>query len=60
MPVATDLHFPPDDSEIEVQSIPNAELRVIPSIWGHWAGGRDRNPVDALLLETALREILAS
>jgi homoserine O-acetyltransferase len=42
MPAKTDLYFPPEDSEIEVQNMRPGigELKVIPSIWGHWAGGR--------------------
>ena len=28
MPASTDLYFPPEDSEIEVAHMPNAELRV--------------------------------
>ena len=37
MPSRTDQYFPPEDSEIEVGFMPSAELRVIPSIWGHLA-----------------------
>lgn len=42
LPAKTDLYFPPEDSEIEVESMRPGigELKVIPSIWGHWAGGR--------------------
>lgn len=58
MPSATDLYFPPEDSEIEVNLIPNAELRVIPSIWGHCAGGLGRNPQDTAFIESALQELL--
>lgn len=41
MPSQTDLYFPPEDSEIEVQSMrPGVgTLKIFPSIWGHWAGG---------------------
>jgi homoserine O-acetyltransferase len=39
MPGQTDLYFPPEDSEIEVESLPDGELAVIPSVWGHAAGG---------------------
>ncbi len=39
MPCRHDLYFPPEDNEIEVSSMPNARLEVIPSIWGHLAGG---------------------
>lgn len=58
MPCETDLYFPPEDSDFEVQHMPNAELRVIPSIWGHCAGGPGRNPADTAFLETAIRELL--
>ena len=33
----TDSYFPPVDSEYETKTIPEAELRVIPTIWGHIA-----------------------
>jgi hypothetical protein len=41
MPAKTDLYFPPEDSEIEVENMREGtgELKVFPSIWGHWAGG---------------------
>lgn len=59
MPSQTDQYFPPDDNEIEVSMMPNAELRVIPSIWGHLAGGPGRNPVDTQFIDEALKELLA-
>jgi homoserine O-acetyltransferase len=59
MPCRTDLYFPPEDSEIEVASMPNAEPRVIPSVWGHMAGG-GLNPEDARFIDAALAELLAS
>jgi hypothetical protein len=42
LPGKTDLYFPPEDSEIEVDNMrPGVgTLKVFPSIWGHWAGGR--------------------
>ncbi len=46
MPSQTDLYFPPEDSEIEVASMPNAELRVIPSIWGHRGASPGSDPAD--------------
>jgi homoserine O-acetyltransferase len=57
MPSRTDTYFPPDDSAIEAQHIPGAELRVIPSDWGH-AAGAGSNPADNAFIESALREIL--
>ena len=38
MPGATDLYFPVADNADELQSLRSAELRPIPSIWGHIAG----------------------
>lgn len=31
--------YRPEDSEIEVKHLQHGELAVIPSIWGHIAGG---------------------
>ena len=60
MPGRTDLYFPPEDNEIEVSMMPNAELRPIESIWGHLAGSPGLNPTDAAFVDAALRELLAS
>lgn len=60
MPGQTDLYFPPEDSEYEVSKMPNAELRPIPSIWGHFAGGPGTSPDDVKFLDAALKELLAS
>ena len=54
----TDLYFPPEDNEIEVSMMPNAELRPIESIWGHLAGSPGLNPPDAAFVDAALRELL--
>jgi homoserine O-acetyltransferase len=59
MPCRTDLYFPPEDSAIEVEHLPHAELRVIPSVWGHMAGG-GINPDDARFIDMALKELLAA
>lgn len=42
LPAKTDLYFPPEDSEMEVQAMKSGvgELKIFPSIWGHWAGGK--------------------
>ncbi|KAF7296086.1 AB hydrolase-1 domain-containing protein [Mycena kentingensis (nom. inval.)] len=39
MPSRSDFYFPPEDSEEEVKHLKHGELRVIESIWGHFAGG---------------------
>lgn len=59
MPGRTDLYFPPEDSEIEVAHLPNTELRVFESTYGHIAAF-SLNPVDVKFHNDALREILAS
>src|SRR4051812_39450838 len=57
MPAEKDLYFPPEDNEYEVRHMPNAELRVIPGVWGHFAGG-GANPVDTEFIDRGLRELL--
>jgi homoserine O-acetyltransferase len=58
MPASTDLYFPPEDSAIEVAHLPNAELRVLQTDFGHVAGGPDRVPEATAFIEAALRELL--
>jgi homoserine acetyltransferase len=61
LPAQTDLYFPPEDSEIEVGSMrPGVgTLKVIPSIWGHWAGGPGDSKEDLKWLDEQLREFFA-
>ena len=59
MPSETDQYFPPEDNRIEVSMMPNAELRVIPTIWGHTGGGPGRNPADTAFIDRQLQELLA-
>ena len=58
MPCQTDLYFPPEDSKIEVAHMPHAELCIIPSVWGHMAGG-GINPADSRFINAALEDLLA-
>jgi homoserine O-acetyltransferase len=58
MPSETDLYFRVRDNEREVAQMPNAELRPIPSIWGH-AAGSGLNPSDAAFVDAALNALLA-
>jgi homoserine O-acetyltransferase len=58
MPAEKDLYFPPEDEEYAVQYIRDAELRVIPGVWGHFAGG-GANPADIKFIDDALKELLA-
>ena len=58
MPAEKDLYFPPEDEEYAVKPMPNAELRVIPGVWGHFAGG-GANPTDTAFIDQGLRDLLA-
>ncbi len=58
MPGRTDLYFPPEDSEIEVAQLSNAELAVIQSDWGHYAGG-GRDAADTAFIDGKLAALLA-
>jgi homoserine O-acetyltransferase len=58
MPCATDLYFTPEDNAIEVAQMPQADLRVIDSVWGHYAGGPGRNPEATAMIEGAIAELL--
>lgn len=60
MPCLTDLYFPVADNEIQVDLMSNAELRPIPSDWGHIAGGPGLNPEDSSFIDQAHKELLAS
>jgi homoserine O-acetyltransferase/O-succinyltransferase len=57
MPCETDLYFHVRDNQLEVERMPRAELRTIPSIWGH-AAGLGLNPADNDFIDAALRELL--
>ncbi|KAG1788823.1 Alpha/Beta hydrolase protein [Suillus plorans] len=57
MPSKTDLYFPPEDSETEVSHLRDAKLYVIPSIWGHVAGGSS-NPADVAFITEKITEFL--
>ena len=58
MPSRTDMYFPPEDSAAAVEHMPNAELRVIESAWGHRAGSPGSDPADVAAVDGALRELL--
>jgi homoserine O-acetyltransferase len=59
MPSTTDFLFQVRDSEIESAHMPHAELRPIPSSWGHVAGF-GANPPDNDVVDSALNELLAN
>ncbi|MCX9190568.1 hypothetical protein C3Y87_03895 [Carbonactinospora thermoautotrophica] len=58
MPAQKDLYFPPEDEEWTVSHLRQAELRIIPGVWGHFAGG-GLNPEDTAFIDAALKELLA-
>ena len=60
LPGETDLYFRVADNAAELPLLARAELRPIPSIWGHRAGNPAQNPEDAAFLRKAVRELLAS
>ena len=49
-------YFRVADNEAELQHLAKAELRAIPSIWGHRAGNPSTNAEDAAFLKAAVRE----
>ncbi len=57
MPSSTDLYFPQEDSRLEVQLMPNAELRVLDSKFGHIAGGPDRVREGTAFVEAAILDL---
>jgi homoserine O-acetyltransferase len=60
MPATTDCYFTLDDSRLEVMQMPNAELRPIPSVWGHRAGNPVQSPEDLKFINSSIRELLSS
>jgi homoserine O-acetyltransferase/O-succinyltransferase len=60
MPASTDLYFPPEDSQNEVEHMPNAELRICKSDWGHFAGDPRGTSPDIEFVDSAIKELLAS
>ncbi len=58
MPSWSDYLFQVEDSKLEVSQMPDAELRPIPSTWGHLAGF-GASPPDNELVDAALNALLA-
>ena len=54
MPGETDLYFRVADNAAELPYLAHAELRPIPSIWGHRAGNPVGNPVDTAFVRNAV------
>ncbi len=58
MPSRTDQYFPPEDSAAAAMFMPNAELRVLDSAWGHRAGSPGSDPTDIATVEAAIADLL--
>jgi homoserine O-acetyltransferase/O-succinyltransferase len=58
LPGRTDLYFPVADNAAELPHLRHAELRPIPSVWGHRAGNPAVIPADLAFLKAAVREWL--
>lgn len=59
MPGDHDLYFRVEDNRREMPHLKHAELKPIPSIWGHRAGNPSQAPEDAAFIEAAVRQLLA-
>ncbi len=58
LPSETDLYFRVADNALELKHLREAELKPIPSIWGHRAGNPVASPADAAFLKQAVRSWL--
>ncbi len=58
IPCTTDLYFPPEDNEIEVRHMPNADLRPFDSPWGHCVASPGNEPEFARVLDSCISELL--
>lgn len=55
MPSRTDQYFPPEDNEIELESLGDAQYKPIESIYGHLAGGGGGTTEDTAFIQTQIR-----
>jgi len=58
MPGDHDLYFRVEDNRRELAHLQSAELKPIPSIWGHRAGNPFQCPADAAFIESAVKALL--
>ena len=59
MPAEKDLYFPPEDEQWASRFIDSGEVRVIPGVWGHFAGC-GANQVDTDVIDAVVTELLAT
>jgi homoserine O-acetyltransferase len=58
LPASTDLYFPPADSAWAVTHMPNAELRVFETDWGHCCASGDNEPAFHRFFDAAAADLL--
>ena len=59
IPCTTDLYFPPEDNEIEVRHMPNAELKPYSSPWGHCVANPGDNAGFQRFLDDCIKSVLS-
>jgi homoserine O-acetyltransferase len=60
MPSATDLYFTAEDAGNDARQMPGARLEVLPSEWGHVAGGAGRESQSQTKILAAAAELLSA
>ncbi len=60
LPCDTDMYFRVADNEMELSKMPNAELKVIRSSWGHIAGLPGASAEDDAFVDATLKAFLSS
>ncbi|KAJ7821128.1 Alpha/Beta hydrolase protein [Mycena olivaceomarginata] len=58
MPSRSDFYFPPEDSEEEVKHLKHGNMKVIESIWGHFAGGGGGTKDDTEFIKMQVQRFL--
>jgi len=58
MPCDTDRYFMAEENQIEANLVPNCELRLIRSPYGHRAGAPGRCPQETAAIEAAINDLL--
>ncbi|KAF2239197.1 homoserine acetyltransferase [Viridothelium virens] len=58
LPSRTDAYFPPEDNEEEVKHLKDGKFVVIPSIWGHLAGGGGGTKEDNEFIKQQIAQFL--
>jgi homoserine O-acetyltransferase len=59
MPGDQDLYFQVEDNRLELQHLREAELKPIPSAWGHRAGNPVNQPDDRAFIDAQVKALLA-